>query len=133
MSREVADAFIEALRKLEEKREVEALIAIHTEDCGVGNIAVSATFRGHDGSREFWTSYRSAFVEMRSEFRNVFATEESAALEWTTEGTSNGDSVAYDGVSILEIEDGKVRRCRGSRTSCRTCERSYAKPLYSRC
>jgi hypothetical protein len=41
---------------------------------------------------------------MRSEFRNVFATEEGAALEWTTQGTSNGDSVAYDGVSILEIE-----------------------------
>ena len=47
---------------------------------------------------------------MRSEFRNVFATEEGAALEWTTQGTSNGDSVAYDGVSILEIEGGKVRR-----------------------
>jgi uncharacterized protein YbjQ (UPF0145 family) len=25
-------------------------------------------------------------------------------------GTSNGDSVSYDGVSILEIEGGKVRR-----------------------
>jgi ketosteroid isomerase-like protein len=47
---------------------------------------------------------------MRSEFRNVFATEEGAALEWTTQGTSNGDSLAYDGVSILEIEGGKVRR-----------------------
>ena len=32
------------------------------------------------------------------------------ALEWTTEGTSNGNLVSYDGVSILEIEDGKVRR-----------------------
>ena len=110
MSREVADAFIEALRKLEEKREVEALIEIHTEDCGVGNVAVSETFRGHDGLREFWTSYRSTFGEMRSEFRNVFVTEEGAALEWTTEGTSNGDSVSYAGVSILEVEDGKVRR-----------------------
>jgi|ERR687894_685059 hypothetical protein len=32
-----------------------------------------------------------------------------AALEWTAEGTSDGDTVSYDGVSILEIEDGKVR------------------------
>jgi hypothetical protein len=47
---------------------------------------------------------------MRSEFRNVFATEEGAALEWTTQGTSNGNSVAYDGASILEIEGGKVYR-----------------------
>jgi hypothetical protein len=47
---------------------------------------------------------------MKSTFRNVFATEEGAALEWTTEGTPNGDTVFYDGVSILEIEGGKVRR-----------------------
>jgi ketosteroid isomerase-like protein len=110
MSKEVADGFVEALRKLEENREVEALVGIHTEDCEVGNVAVSETFRGHDGLREFWTSYRSTFGEMRSEFRNVFATEEGAALEWTTEGTSNGDSVTYAGVSILEVEGGKVRR-----------------------
>jgi ketosteroid isomerase-like protein len=108
--KEVADGFVEALRKLEENREVEALVGIHTEDCEVGNVAVSETFRGHDGLREFWTSYRSTFGEMRSEFRNVFATEEGAALEWTTEGTSNGDSVSYAGVSILEVEGGKVRR-----------------------
>ena len=110
MSKGVADGFVEALRKLEENREVEALVEIHTEDCEVGNVAVSETFRGHDGLREFWTSYRSTFGEMRSEFRNVFVTEEGAALEWTTEGTSNGDSVSYAGVSILEVEDGKVRR-----------------------
>jgi limonene-1,2-epoxide hydrolase len=110
LSKEVADNFVEALRKLEEDREVEALVEIHTEDCEVGNVSVPGTFRGHEGLREFWTSYRSTFGEMRSEFRNVFATEEGAALEWTTEGTSDGDSVSYAGVSILEVEGGKVRR-----------------------
>jgi steroid delta-isomerase-like uncharacterized protein len=110
VAKEVADGFVEALRKLEEDRDVEALVEIHTEDCEVGNVAVSQTFRGHDGLREFWTNYRKTFGEMKSTFRNVFATEEGAALEWTTEGTSNGEDVSYDGVSILEIEDGKVRR-----------------------
>jgi steroid delta-isomerase-like uncharacterized protein len=110
MSKEVADGFVEALRKLEEDRDVEALVEIHAEDCEVGNVAVSETFRGHDGLREFWSEYRKTFGEMKSTFRNVFATEEGAALEWTTEGTSNGDSVSYAGVSILEIEGDKVRR-----------------------
>jgi hypothetical protein len=109
MSREVADNFVEALRRLED-RGVEALVEIHTEDCEVGKVSVPHTFRGHEGLREFWTSYRSTFGEMRSELRNVFATEEGAALEWTTEGTSDGDSVSYAGVSILEIEGGKVSR-----------------------
>jgi ketosteroid isomerase-like protein len=108
--KEVADSFVEALRKLEEDRDVEALVEIHTEDCEIGNVSVSETFRGHDGLREFWTEYRKTFGEMKSTFRNVFATEEGAALEWTTEGTSNGDTVSYDGVSILEVEGGQVRR-----------------------
>jgi steroid delta-isomerase-like uncharacterized protein len=110
LSKEVADRFVEALRELEEDRNVEAVVEIHTEDCEVGNVAVPETFRGHEGLREFWTSYRRTFGEMKSKFRNVFATEERAALEWTTEGTSNSNTVSYEGVSILEIEGGKVRR-----------------------
>ena len=108
MSKEVADGFVEALRKLEENEDVEALVEIHTEDCEVGNVSVSETFKGHKGLREFWRSYRSTCGQMRSEFRNVIATEDRAALEWTTEGTSNGNAVSYSGVSILEIEGGKV-------------------------
>ena len=111
MSKEVADGFVEALRKLEEDRNVEALVEIHTEDCEVGNVSVPQTFSGHDGLREFWTGYRKTFGEMKSEFRNVFADEKGhAALEWMTEGISNGDTFSYAGVSILEIEGGKVRR-----------------------
>jgi hypothetical protein len=67
MSKEVADVFVEALRKLEENEDVEALIEIHTGDCEVGNISVPGTFRDHEGLREFWSSYRSTFGEMRSE------------------------------------------------------------------
>ena len=113
MSKEVADKFIEALWKLEEDRDVEALVEIHTEDCEVGNVAVSRIFSGHEDLREFWTSYRNTFDEMKSEFRNVFADDAGrAALEWSTEGTSNGNRVSYEGVSILEIESDKVSRFR---------------------
>lgn len=111
MSKEVADRFIEALCKLEEDQDVEPLVEVHAEDCEVGNVSVPRTFEGHDGLRRFWTSYRRTFGEMKSEFHNVFADEAGhAALEWTTTGASNGNSVSYDGVSILEIEGDKVRR-----------------------
>lgn len=90
MSKEVADRFVEALRRLEEDRDVEPLAEIHTEDCEVGNVSVPETFDGQEGLRKFWTEYRKTFGEMKSEFRNVFATEERAALEMTTEGISNG-------------------------------------------
>ena len=111
VSKEVADKFIEALWKLEEDRDIEALVGIHTEDCDVGNVSVPKTFSGHEGLREFWTSYRDTFGEMKSEFRNVFADDSGhAALEWTTTGSSNGDSISYEGVSILETDGDKVSR-----------------------
>jgi steroid delta-isomerase-like uncharacterized protein len=111
VSKEVADKFVEALWKLEEDRDVEALVEIHTEDCSVGNVAVSKTFSGHDGLREFWMDYRKTFDQMKSEFRNIFADDSGhAALEWTTKGTKGDDIISYDGVSILEIEDDKVKR-----------------------
>ena len=111
MSKQVADRFVEALWRLEEDRDVEKLVKIHTEDCTTGNVAVPQTFDGHDGLREFWTNYRNTFDDMKSEFHNIFADGDGhAALEWTTEGSANGNTVSYQGVSILEIEDGKVKR-----------------------
>jgi steroid delta-isomerase-like uncharacterized protein len=113
MSKEVAEKFVEALWKLEEERDVEALVEIHTDDCDVGNVAMSRTFSGHDGLREFWTSYRNTFGDMKSEFRNVFADDAGhAALEWNTTGKANGNEVSYEGVSLLETENGKVNRFR---------------------
>src|SRR3712207_8149824 len=91
MSREVADNFVAALWELEENENVEPLVEVHTEDCEVGNVSVPGTFNGHEGLREFWTNYRSTFGEMKSEFRNVIATEEGAALEWTTTGTPRSE------------------------------------------
>ncbi len=110
MSKEVADNFIQALGKLEEDQDAGPMVSTYTEGCEVGNVAVPKMFEGHEGAREFWTNYRKTFGEMKSTFRNVFASEGRAALEWTTEGTSNGDTVTYEGVSILEIDGDKVSR-----------------------
>lgn len=110
MSQEVAENFKQALWKVEEDQDLEPMIEVLSEDCEVGNVAVPKTFHGQDEAREFWTQYRKTFDEMKSTFRNVFADEGRAALEWTTEGTEEGDTVSYEGVSILEIEGDKVTR-----------------------
>lgn len=113
MSKQIADQFIEALWKLEESRDLEPIVAMYAEDSEVGNVVAPEKFHGPDGAREFWTKYRETFGEIKSTFRNVIATEGHAALEWTTTGTSTGGSpVEYDGVSILEIENGKLTRFR---------------------
>jgi len=113
MSQQIADKFIEALHKLEESRELETITGVFAEDSEVGNVVAPEKFNGQNGAREFWTKYRDTFGEVHSTFRNIIITGNRAALEWTTEGTTSGGApVKYEGVSILEIEDGAITRFR---------------------
>jgi len=112
MSEQTAKRFIEALGKLEAGRELEEIVRLFAPDAEVGNVVSPEKFRGPEGAREFWgAKYRDTFGEVRSTFRNIFAAGDRVALEWTTEGTANdGTPLKYDGVSILEIDGGRVRR-----------------------
>src|SRR5215204_5317276 len=112
MSEQIAERFIEALGKLEAGRELEELVGLFAPDAEVGNVVSPEKFRGQEGAREFWgAKYRDTFGEVRSTFRNVFAADGRAALEWTTEGTANdGAPLKYDGVSILETDGERIRR-----------------------
>lgn len=112
MSEQIAKRFVEALGKLETERDLESIVNLFAQDCEVGNVVSPEKFHGREGAREFWGSkYRDTFGEVKSTFRNVFVADKRAALEWTTEGTSNnGAHVSYDGVSILEIEGDAIKR-----------------------
>ncbi len=114
MSEQTARRFIEALGRLEAGRELETIVGLFAPDAEVGNVVAPEKFHGQEGARAFWgAKYRDTFGEVRSTFRNVFATGNRAVLEWTTEGTANdGTPVQYDGVSILEIEGGQIKRFR---------------------
>jgi ketosteroid isomerase-like protein len=112
MSEQIAKRFIEALGKLEAGRELETIVGLFAPDAEVGNVVSPEKFRGREGAREFWgAKYRDTFGEVRSTFRNVFATENRAALEWTTDGTAeDGTPVRYDGVSIIETDGEEIKR-----------------------
>jgi ketosteroid isomerase-like protein len=114
MSKEMAEKFVEALGRLEAERDLESIVSLFADDCEVGNVVTPEPFTGRGGAREFWgAKYRDTFGEVRSTFRNVFAGEGHAALEWTTEGTaSDGTPIRYDGVSVLELDGQSVRRFR---------------------
>ncbi len=114
MSEQLAERFIEALGRLEAERDLETISALFSDESEIGNVVSPEKFHGREGARDFWGSkYRDTFGEVRSTFRNVFATETRAALEWTTEGTAqDGTPVRYDGVSILETDGEHVTRFR---------------------
>lgn len=110
-SEQVARRFIDALWKLETANEVDPIVELFAGECQVGNVVSPRTFEGKDGARAFWQIYRETLGDVKSEFRNVIATEGRAALEWTTTGTTHqGKKIDYGGVSILEFEDDRIAR-----------------------
>ena len=111
MSLELAENFINALRKLEETGEPAEIAALYAENAEIVNVVSPKKFTGDAGAREFWTRYRETFGEMRSEFRNKIVNETSAALEWTTRGISKENhEITYSGVTILEFKGDKISR-----------------------
>ena len=107
MPENTARKFVEALRKLEKDHDLETIAGLFSETCKIGNVVSSDV----SGARDFWEMYRRNFGEVESTFKNKIFGEGHAALEWTTKGkTSGGDEFEYEGVSILEVEDGKIVR-----------------------
>src|SRR5215213_4120180 len=105
--------FINALQVLERDRDPTDLVGLFMEESKIGNIVSHRTFIGLEGAREFWQTYRDTFGEVASTFRNVIVSDGRAALEWTTTVTSSaGARIAYEGVSVLEMADGKITRFR---------------------
>ncbi len=68
------------------------------------------TFSGLQKLRVSWTGYRNTFAEMKPELCNIFAYVGRAALERTTEGTSDGNTIPCDGASWRS--QAKIRRFR---------------------
>jgi len=109
-----APAFITALRALEESGDIEPMVALYDTDAETSGPTDLAPHQGQEGARHFWRMYRDSFEEIRSTFTKVVeGADGTVMLEWTSEGRAlTGGSVAYAGVSVVEMRNGRVRRFR---------------------
>lgn len=111
MSVQLAEKFVEALRKLEAERDLETIAGLFADDAEIGNTAAAGNAREDLDAREFWTIYRDTFDTVESKFKNKIHSESASALEWTTTGTSSdGHPFEYEGVSVLETDGDKIKR-----------------------
>ncbi|ATB29623.1 nuclear transport factor 2 family protein [Melittangium boletus] len=111
MSMERARRFVDALTRLEETGDAEALLALFGEDAQVSNVVSHRTFHGREGARDFWTEYKGMLRQVKSTFRNMIESGDRVALEWESSGTAhNGAAVDYEGVSIIEWDGERISR-----------------------
>ncbi|HYF26035.1 MAG TPA: nuclear transport factor 2 family protein [Baekduia sp.] len=103
--------FLTALRDHESGGDPEPLVSLFREDAQIDTATGAHDLRGRDGARRLWAEDRERFGAVRSAFRNVVVQDDRAALEWTREVPArDGATVAVQGVSVLELEDGAIRR-----------------------
>lgn len=113
MANRHADQFIEALHGLEEQGDLERMISMFSDQAELRNPTDDDPHRGRQGAQTFWDTYRRSFQEVHSDFRNVTETDDAVMLEWTSRGRlADGSPVEYDGVSVVEFQDGRIRRFR---------------------
>lgn len=109
----LADDFIRALQQLERTGDVAPLMALFREDAEVVNLGRTESMRGRDEIEGFWRDYRAMFRSIRSEFTHVIEGLTGSVLEWVSRGAkANGEPVEYKGVTVLEVEAGRIQRCR---------------------
>jgi hypothetical protein len=113
----LADRFIEQLHQLEhgELHTADTLAELFSDDAQLTNSIIESegakTQReGRDEIAQFWREYRESFQTIHSEFVDITASDHSAGLFWTSDGSdANGHPLRYEGVSLLTFDDsGKI-------------------------
>lgn len=109
-----ADVFIKALQETENSRDPGALVALFANDSELINLALTEPLRGAEGAQRFWTNYLTAFDQIHSEFHQITQTDQTAVLEWVSQGAmaGTGQEFNYRGVSVIEHDGEKVKRFR---------------------
>lgn len=113
MASEMAERFMQTLQQIETTGDVEPLVALFAEDAELSNLAMEKPLQGREHIRHFWQNYLSVFDHIRSRFTHVTEGNNTAVLEWISEGALTSDEpLSYRGVSVLETQDGQVYRFR---------------------
>ncbi len=99
--------------------DIERVVVLYASDYEGEDVAEPAPLRGHAAVRRSAERYLRAFPDLRWSVERVLAQGETVVLVWTAQGTHKGTLlhipptgrlVEVRGISVLEVDDGRVRR-----------------------
>ncbi len=106
---DTARRFIAALRMAEQRRDLEPMVELFTDEAELSKLDGQRARRGPGAAREFWNEYRESFDEIKSTIVHATEGENAVALEWHAEGTlPGGRAFSYVGVSVVDIDGERV-------------------------
>ena len=109
-----AETFKSTLQQIEQSRDPGALVAMFAADSELMNLALTEPMKGTDGATKFWSNYLAAFEKIQSTFHHTTDGENTAVLEWISEGViaASGEPFNYRGVSVVEHDGEKAHKFR---------------------
>lgn len=114
-----AERGLEGYAEAWSSHDVERIASFFTDDCSYEDVALGIVNRGKEQLRAFADGTFAAFPDFAIEPRSSFAAGGWTATEWVMSGTHRGDlpglpatgkRFSVRGASIMELEEGKIRR-----------------------
>jgi steroid delta-isomerase-like uncharacterized protein len=100
--------------------DVEKVLRLFTDDCLYEDVPTATVNAGKDALRDFAEFFFTVAPDLKIELSSRLETDRRAVCEWKMSGTQQGDipnlpathkPFSIRGASILELQEGKVRRC----------------------
>jgi steroid delta-isomerase-like uncharacterized protein len=115
-------AVIDAYNDAWNRHDVDAILALHTEDAVFENHTSGGTAAG-EAIREIVAGVFAAFPDIRFELRRLYVRDDLVVQEWTATATHanpvtykdtvlepSGRIIRWDGMDLIPMRDGKVAR-----------------------
>jgi steroid delta-isomerase-like uncharacterized protein len=116
-------AVIDAYNAAWNRHDVDAIVAMHTEDSVFENHSSGGKGVGREAIREIVSGVFRTFPDIRFELRRLYLRDDLVVQEWTATATHanpvsykdtvlapSGRTIRWDGMDIIPIRDGKVAR-----------------------
>lgn len=109
---ESASAIIEHFNEAFNRHDVDAIMALMTEDCVFENTSPAPDGERHEGQaevQEFWQRFFAGTPSAHFETEDLFAAGDRCTVRWRYTWTEpDGESGHVRGVDVYRLRDGKV-------------------------
>ncbi len=100
-----------ALAAVEQRAELDGMVSLFTPEATLSRADHSEIAHGVDGARQFWSSYRAAFLTVHTEFTSDADAPGVLTLSWLTRGRgADGAGVSFRGITVIEHHNGRITR-----------------------
>lgn len=113
MASEMTERFMRALQEMEQSGNVRGMVDLFSEGAELQRMTGDTHNGGRQGTEKFWQEYLATARKIRTRFTNVIEDGSTAVMEWVSRAEpETAEPFEYEGVSIIEVADGKVNRFR---------------------